>query len=179
MKIREVMIPVGDYVSVGEGETLAGVFQTLERRREAQGTAHAHRDVLVLAPDGTVTGKLTMGDILLALEPTYARLKEQGTNHDTLTRESVAQVFKEFGLWPETLEHLCRDAAGLRVGAICHRPDSGEFVEAEDDLERAVHRYLLGVHQPLLVREGGQVVGVVRYSDVFEHLRKAVLDCAL
>ncbi|MGE4554201.1 MAG: HPP family protein [Desulfovibrionaceae bacterium] len=179
MKVREVMIPVGDYVSVGQDETLLGAFQALERRREANGAAHAHRDVLVLDAGGAVAGKLTMADILLALEPTYGQITSQAAGHDTLTREYVARMFKEFDLWPDTLDNLCRGAAGLKVGDICHRPGPGEFVEADDDLERAIHRYLLGVHQPLLVRQDGRVVGVLRYSDVFEQLRRHVLGCAI
>jgi hypothetical protein len=37
----------------------------------------------------------------------------------------------------------------------------------------------MGVHQPLIVKDGETVTGVLRFGDVFEVVRKELLACAV
>lgn len=177
VKVKELMIPIGEYVRVSRDDTLADVFLALEQDREAKGRdKHAHRDALVTDGSGAIIGKVTMIDVVHALEPTYAKLP--GGDKGTLTGEFVAQIYKDFGLWGDSLETLCSKGAAINVAEVMHRPLSAEFVEAEDDMDQALHRYALDVHQPLLVRDQGAVVGVLRFGDVFEELRRRMLTCS-
>jgi len=176
MKIKELMIPVADYVTVDQNATLMDAFLALDEDRASRGDA-SHRDVLVRGEDGNVLGKLTMVDVFRALEPNYRKLKDEKTDYAMLTRDYVAKIFKRYELWTDALPNLCSRVAGLKVGDVAGEPLESEFVDQDDDLEMAIHRFIYGVHQPLLVRAGERVTGVLRYSDVYEAVRKHILAC--
>jgi len=176
MKIKELMIPVADYVTVDQNATLMDAFLALDEDRASRGDA-SHRDVLVCDEDGAVMGKLTMVDVFRALEPNYRRLEDEETSYAMLTREYVAKIFKRYALWTDALPTLCSRVAGLKVGDVAGDPLESEFVDQEDHLEMAIHRFIYGVRQPLLVRDGERVTGVLRYSDVYEAVRKHILAC--
>ncbi len=179
MKVKEIMIPVDQYVTVPQTATLLDVFFALQADLAAKADRqHAHRDVLVIGETGKLMGKVTMVDIFQALEPSYKRLLNGKVEHEVLTNEYVAAIFREFDLWSDSLETLCKRGAETSVLDVMHIPKEGEFVAENDDLERAIHRYVVGVHQPLLVRDGdGEVTGVLRFGDVFEEIRTRMLGC--
>ncbi|WP_243544873.1 CBS domain-containing protein [Pseudodesulfovibrio tunisiensis] len=178
MKVKELMIPVAEYVTVGQDATLSDVFRTLEEDHQAKpDKSHAHRDVLVLDAQGGFLGKLTMTDILRSLEPNYKKLMNGDAADATLTSEYVAGVFRDFGLWTDTLQSLCGQAMDVPAVEAMHRPAESEFMEEDDDLEIAVHKYIMGGHQPLLVRRDGKVTGVIRLSDIFEEVRSRMTTC--
>ena len=170
MKIKDLMIPVTDYAAVDEDATLLDVFLALE--------GASHRDMLVRGADGAVRGKLTMVDVFRALEPNYRRLEDQeDAGRAILTREYVGKVFKRYDLWTDTIPTLCSRVASLRVSEVMRESEEGEFVSPDDDLETAIHRYIMGVRQPLLVRREGSIVGVLRFSDVYDAVGTHILAC--
>ena len=177
-KIREVMVPVEEYVTVDESATLHDIFLTLEDdRKNKENLSHAYRDVLVFDAKGVFLGKVTMVDIFQSLEPNYQKFGTQETDHSTLTNSYVAKIFKEFDLWTESLDSLCEKSVDVKVKDLMHVPVEGEYVEADEELEKAIHRYIMGVHQPLLVRENGKLIGVLRFGDIFEIIKQCALDC--
>ncbi len=176
MKVKELMIPVADYVTVDEDATLMDAFLALEEDRQTRRDA-SHRDMLVRGRDGQITGMLTMVDVFRALEPNYSKLKDTDTDYAMLTREYVAKIFKRYELWTDAIPTLCSRVADLRVGDVAAQPMESEFVDEDDDLEMAIHHYIYDVRQPLLVRGGDRVTGVLRYSDVYELVRKHILAC--
>lgn len=178
-KIKDLMIPIAEYVSVGMEDTLYECFKALEEDRAAKAKGHSHRDVLVFDANGDVQGKVTMIDIYLALEPGYKRIMESMDDTSVLTPEYMASMFKDYGLWSQPLDDLCIKAAPLKIKDIMHEPHETEFVNADDRLDKALDMYVLGVHQPLLVREGDKIVGALRFGDVFCKIKESVLACKL
>ena len=176
--VRDFMIPVDRYVTVNEETSLFDVIQAMEAGREGNGKTH-HRDVLVLSEEGKFIGKINMVDMFRALEPNYKALEQKASDHDVLNRNYVAKVFKEFGLWSESLDKLCAKAAEIKAAEIMHTPEDIEIVSIDDSISRAVHSYIMGVHQPVLVQEGDEIVGTVRFADVFELVRSRVMACSL
>jgi len=47
----------------------------------------------------------------------------------------------------------------------------------DDSLERALNLFVMGVHQPLIVKRGDDVTGMLRFGDVFEEIRQRLLAC--
>lgn len=177
-KVKEVMVPLEEYVRVGEDATLYDIFQTLEEDREKKGNLrHSHRDVLVFDSQDGFMGKVTMADIFQSLEPNYRNIEKKETDHSTLSSEYVSKIFKEFDLWTESLDTLCEKTVDLKVKDLLHTPLKGEYVDADDELDKAIHRYIVGVHQPLLVQEDGNLVGVLRFGDIFEVIKQCALAC--
>ena len=175
--IKDLMIPIDEYVTIGAEATLSDCFRALEDDREAKAKGHSHRDALVLDENGEVSGKLTMADVYQALEPGYKSILESENEGSVLTPEYMANLFKEYNLWSEPLGTLCSKAAGMKVGDVMHEVDESEYVQASEKLDTILHLYVLGAHQPLLVRDGDKVVGALRYGDVFDTIKDAILAC--
>ena len=75
---------------------------------------------------------------------------------------------ESYSLWDENLEELVMKAANTPVKEIMYTPSGGEYVKVTASLGEAVHKFLLGSHQSLLVLDGKTVVGVIRLSDIFD-----------
>ncbi len=181
MKVKDVMIPISQYVTVGPDATLRNVFEALDEDfRNKSGKCHAHRDVLVLDESGEFAGLVTMVDIIRSLEPNYSKISNIDEDESAvLTREYVLDVFKKFGLWHDSLQGMCEKAVSLKVESVMHVPGTGETVEEDDELGLAIHQYIFGAEQPLVVRNGGKVTGVLRLSDIFEVVRSQMMACTL
>ncbi len=179
VKALQMMVPLSEYVLVNKGQTLLEAFQTMEADKRKKNNAQAHRDALVLDDDGNLKGKVTMIDIFKALEPQYARLENSDGAEKTLSKDYVLKLFKDYSLWAEPLNDLCRKGASLLVADIMHVPDESEFVQEDDSLDKALHLYIMGVHQPLIVKKGDSVTGVLRLGDMFEEVRKRILTCSI
>ncbi len=174
--IKTIMIPLRDYVTVKETDTVYDVFQVLEKNKSD--IHHSHRDVIVVDDNGRFKGKVTMLDIFRTLEPNYKKLFK---NYDdgTLTKDYVINAIRDFNLWMEPMKNICERGANIKVSEIMHVPVDFEYLQEKDSLEKALHEYVMGVHQPLIVKNGDTVTGVLRFCDLFEVIRDQMLSCPL
>ena len=172
--VKELMIPISDYVTVKKTDTLVDVLQALESARQAN--EHAHRDAIVVDDTGTFVGKVTMLDIFRALEPNYKKMVG-GSGDGTLTKSFVMKAVKAFNLWTEPETDICQRGARKTVAEVMHTPRSFEFLQEEDTLEKPLNLYVMGVHQPLIVKKNETVTGVLRFGDMFEVVRRELLAC--
>lgn len=180
MKIKELMVPVSEYVTTGLEGSLIDVLAALKADRDAKDDKlKAHRDTLVIDDEGDVIGKITMIDIIKSLEPGYKRLDNGVEKEGTLSSALVAKLFKQYDLWGNALVDLCKKAADNDISNLMHKPHEDEFVNEDDDLEIALHRYIFGAHQPLLVQKDGKVTGILRLNDVFDLIKNRVLECKI
>lgn len=175
--IKELMIPIAEYIAVGTEDTLYDYFKNIEQGMITKEKGRSHRDALVFDTDGAVGGKVTMLDVFLALEPGYKSILESLSSVSVLTPEYMAKLFRGYNIWNEPLQDLCRKASTLKIKDIMHVPDKNEYIETSQPLTEAFNRYVVGIHQPLLVREEGQVVGVLRLGDMFNAIKELTLAC--
>ena len=96
-----------------------------------------------------------------------------------LTKDWVMKIVKDFNLWMEPLQDLCQRGAQLRVADVMHKPDKVEYIDEDETLEKALNQYVMGVHQPLIVRSGDKVTGILRFGDLFEIIRERLLACSV
>lgn len=82
-------------------------------------------------------------------------------------------------LWMEPIDDVCQRGGRVRVADAMQIPEKSEFIKEKDSLERALSLYVMGVHQPLIVKNGDTVTGVLRFGDLFEVLHKHLLNCNL
>ncbi|MEN8245431.1 MAG: CBS domain-containing protein [Thermodesulfobacteriota bacterium] len=174
---KDVMIPISRYVTVKKTDTLLHMIQALDDARKSE-KDHAHRDAIVVDEDGGFLGKVTMLDIFKALEPNYKKVDEKSST-GVLTQLFVAKAVEDFNLWMEPIKDVCTRGAHKFVGDVMHVPGDTDFIREEDSIELALHKYVMGVHQPLIVKEGDAVTGILRFGDVFEVTRKAMLSCPI
>jgi len=178
IQVKEIMIPILNYVTVQKENSLVEVLQSLEQARKSE-KEHAHRDAIVVDASGDFIGKLTMIDVFRALEPNYAKVEQQ-QEKGTLTDDFVMKAAKDFNLWIEPTQTICERGGRLKVSDVMHTPEKKEYIKETDTLENALHLYVMGIHQPLIVKnEEGKVTGVLRFGDIFEAIRQQLLNCSI
>jgi hypothetical protein len=152
---------------------------TLENSK-AGNHGRAHRDAVVVDKEGKFAGKVTMIDIFRALEPNYKKINlgeiVQGGKGE-LTEEMIEAAYKGFDFWVAPSKTICDRGAEKNVSEVMHVPSAGEYIMEEDSVEKALHLYVLGAHQPLIVKRGETVTGMLRFGDVFEVIRQNLLAC--
>lgn len=169
MKVKDLMVSVDEYHTVGADASLSDVATVLAGSK--------HRDAFVVNDDGNLVGVINMTDILMALEPNYKKLGRKELDTDILSRRYVADLFKEFGLWADPLSALCERGAATKASKVMYVPEPGEYLNEDDELAHGIHRYIAGVHQPILVRNNGTIVGVLRLNDLFNEVRSRMMAC--
>ncbi len=170
MKVKDLMTPVSEYKTIKKSAQLGELVVSL-----ADGK---HRDILVTDDDDKFVGILTMTDILMALEPNYKNLKKKDLASDILSNRFVADLFKEFDLWSDALANICKKGCNVIIEDAMYAPSEEECLNEDSDLEQAIHQYIVGTHQPVIVRSNGDIVGVLRMADVFEEIIKRMSACA-
>lgn len=173
-KVKEVMIPLSDYATVSEDETLGHAIKELKEARNDAKYTRKHRAVLAFDKDSNITGKLSFRCIFKALEPKYRQFEHSenlgsiGLSRFGFNEDFLASLLDNFNLWDETLEELVKKASKLKIKDIMYTPSNGEFVDEDAPVAEAVHQFILGCHQSLLVVKKEQVVGVIRLVDLFD-----------
>jgi predicted transcriptional regulator len=59
------------------------------------------------------------------------------------------------------------------------RPSEGEYIDSEASLDKAVHLFVMGHHQSLLVSRQGDIIGILRLTDVFAVVFHALKQCSI
>lgn len=181
MTVKEIMVPINEYATVGADATLIDAVIALEKAQiEFDQTRYRHRAVLVLDGKNHVIGKISQHDVIKALEPHYQkfRSREKGAlDRFGLSDFFVKSALEEYAFWEKPLENLCKKAVRQKVKDFMYKPSQGEFVKEDTTMNEAIHRLVLGEHHSLLVTRGKEIVGVLRLTDVFEIVFNALKNC--
>ena len=174
IQVKELIIPISNYVTVKKESSLIDVLQALDADRKSK-TDHAHRDAIVVDRDGNFIGKITMIDIFRALEPNYKKIDPAKTTGG-LTKKFVMDAARDFRLWIEPMQDVRERGKNLKVADVMHTPEDVEYIQESDTLEKALNEFVMGVHQPLIVKNDDEVTGVLRFGDLFEVVRDRLLS---
>ncbi|MDJ0802723.1 MAG: CBS domain-containing protein [Desulfobacterales bacterium] len=175
--VKDVMIPIANYVTVKPENHLPGVLRAIEAKRMEE-AGHAHRDAIVIDTDGRFVGKVTMLDVFRALDSGFRKIRDE-RGEKTLTDHFVQKAVRELNLWMDPLETVCQRGSRVTVAEAMHRPEDSEYIQEDDSLEKALSYYVMGVHQPLIVKKGDDVTGVLRFGDLFEVVHERLVACEL
>lgn len=129
---------------------------------------HKHRAILVLDDNGEVVSKITMKNILMALEPNYGKLE----GADVLERSGyspdlIRSMLEDNALWAKPLQFVHERATRLKVADFIQTPSAGEYIDEYASLGEAIHQLIAYPTLSLLVTSSDKVVGILRLSDVF------------
>ncbi|WP_432734595.1 CBS domain-containing protein [Maridesulfovibrio sp. FT414] len=178
LKVKDLMIPAEEYCRVRKETTLYEAMQILVCQGKEKNLAHPHRDLLVEDENGDIIGKVTMLDIFKSMEPSYFKMNYR--DHPTvLGTEYVQKIYADFNLWSDPLSTLCQKCAKLTVEELMHSPGKSEKIDEDASIDKALHAFVFGLHQPILVQKDGKVTGVLRLGDIFESVREAILACEI
>ncbi len=179
MRVSEIMVPLSEYATVSENDTLRDAVAALKQSQANFDQArYRHRAILVFNKNKDIVGKVTFLSILRALEPKYDEmLSDKGPLHMGFTRKFQQAMYESLKLWQDPLGHVCRKAAEVRVKTFMVSPEENEMIGRNQELGEAIHQLVIGHHQSLLVTEDKKVIGVLRLTDVFEAVAENILAC--
>jgi len=169
-RVKELMLALDDYATVQSDATLREALVALSKAQLGLTyDRHHHRAVLVLDRGGKVVGKLTHWAMLRSLEPSFFG----EADHEALSRSNLSQEFihsleSRFAGLRRDLGATCREAARVRVEDAM--VPVRESIDEEAELSEAIRKMVLGHCQSVLVSRQGEVVGILRLSDVFEEV---------
>ena len=181
MKVKEVMIPLTEYATISQDATLYQAVLALEETYAyTDQQKHKHRAILVYDSDKRVVGKLNHLSILLALDPQFQDVGDV----NMLTRFGFGPSFlrnitRDFELLQKPLDDICKKAARITLRNIMRVPTKEEYIEQEASINEGIHLLAIGRFQSLLVKQGEDVVGVFRLSDVYHIILEMMKQCEL
>ena len=170
--VKMLMVPLKEYATVSQESDLFEAIQALEDAQKAfDPSKHKHRAILVLGDEGNVVGKISMFDILMALEPKYEELDAAGTlSLSGYNPEFIKALLKDNVLWNEPIQYACNRASRLRVSEIMEVPADGVYINADATLDEAMHQLIICRYHSLIVTSNEKAVGILRLSDVFSQI---------
>jgi CBS domain-containing protein len=181
--IVQLMVPLSEYATVFEDATLYDAVIALEKAQEKFVYKHSeyrHRAILVLNPKGKVVGKISQIDVLRALEPKYKEILEgKGFKGVGFSKKFLKSMLKDYFLFDSPLRDICQKASGQPVTKFMETPTEGEFIAEAASLDEALHLFVIGHHQSLLVTRGEDIVGILRLTDVFTAVFHMMKECKL
>ncbi len=174
IRVKQIMVPLSDYATVSMDANLLEAIRAMENKNKRYDDGpYRHRSVLVLDQKDRVIGKVSQLDIMRALEPNYNKI---GTDV-SLSRYGFSAAFMnairdQFSLWQRPLDELCRSLEKVQVTAVMYSPADHQRVSENDPIQAALHQFVMGRHQSLLVTatRGKRIVGILRSTDAFNCL---------
>jgi CBS domain-containing protein len=178
-RIKDIMVPVGEYEKVGAEDHLCDALAILKRNyekaRSRSTPATFHKTVLVTDQSDRIIGKLSMFDLIRGLVPGGVRDFDFPERHDYVrssrmsrVAEKTAEIQERFGWLNNTFVELVKQEAHKKVKDIMSSVHP--MLEEDDTLNVAVYlMFKENVRQPLVVRDG-EVVGVIDLMRVFSEL---------
>lgn len=169
-RVRDLMLSLSEYATIDSGSSIQQALAALSKAQMGlTQDRHHHRAILVLDEKQHVVGKLTYWSILRSLEPKLFKK----TDHEALSRSGldngfIASLQRRFEQWPADLTRMCQEAARIRVRDAM--VPVKESVDEGASLTEAIRMLVVGHWQSLLVTREGEVVGILRLSDVFEEV---------
>lgn len=177
--VKDLMVPLSEYATVSDDATLYQAVQSLEKAQQNYDRSrYLHRAILVLDKNQRVVGKISQLDVLKALEPKYNdMLKGDGMHRFGFSNNFMKSILKDYHLFESPMKDICQKAGQANVKFFMSKPSEGEYVQANATLDIAIHQFVLGHHQSLLVTEQSEIIGILRLSDVFSKVYNAMSEC--
>jgi CBS domain-containing protein len=172
------MVPLEAYATVSREATLREAILALERAQMTlDPSRHKHRAILVLDEGGKVVSKITMKNILVALEPNYGKVEGMGVlERSGFSPDLIKDMLKNNALWSEPLQLFGERAAKLKVCDFIQAPSADEYIDENTSLGEATHQMIVQPVLSLLVTSNDEVIGILRLSDVFTKICDIIRD---
>jgi len=185
LTVRDLMVPKNEYATVTAQTTLGEAALVLQEsqqlERELAPGRYRDRAILVVDQKDNVIGKLSMLSVLRGLLPRYDRVAGARVSSMAATRIGSARALldeqeRTAALWSKPLDNLIEKASRIRVSQLIRPFSEGELIDENEPLDRALQQLIIGRFQSLLVLRGGDVVGILRLTDVYEAISRLLQE---
>jgi predicted transcriptional regulator len=181
MKVSELMRPINEFPSISCTSAFLEATEELEKAQKKFDEGKVPENILIVHDEaGKIVGKISPMDIVLGLEPNYAQIDNLETfSHYGLVRSALHIVKKQYKLWQKPFAELCSKAYNIKIENIIKMPPSDHMVKIDDKMDAAFHLFVLLRHGSLFVKKGEEIVGLLRFSDVYKKIRQTMQECPL
>ena len=167
-KVEAVMIPLADYTTLNENQTVAEGIAELKKSFTPQ--IHTsrimetgHRSLLVFDSAGELKGILSIMDLLEGIMPGYLTAPKPSTA-DSLQYSPM--------FWTGMFTREARQLASTLVGDLMS--PTPPTIDAQANLMEAAHMMVHNRCRRMIVVQDGKVVGVIREQDLFFELERVL-----
>jgi predicted transcriptional regulator len=181
MKVRELMRPVQEFPRISDQATFMDAVEALEKAQQAFSTGKAAQRILLVYDEaGKIVGKLSPMDLVQGLEPNYDRIDSlKSESRYRLGQNILDRMKEEFRLWQRPLMELCKKAYNVRIENFVKLPSPDHMVKVDDKMDGAFHLFVVGRHDSLFVKEEEEIVGLIRFSDVYKKIAQTMRECPM
>ena len=181
--VEELMVPLDEYATVSEEATLFDAVMALEKAQEKLDRTrylYLHRGILVYDKNKKIVGKISQSDVLRALEPKYQEMGDMRTlSRAGFSPQFLKTMLEKYSLCNRTFTDMCSKAAKIKIKDFMYIPTEGEYIDADASLCEGIHQFVMAHHQSLLVTREGEIIGVLRLTDVFKDVFQMMKTCQL
>jgi predicted transcriptional regulator len=181
MKVKELMRPVEEFPRISRQATFFEAVEALEKAQQEFSSGKAPQRILLVYDEaGKIVGKLSPMDVVKGLEPNYDKIDSLKTiSHYRLAPGTLESMKEHFRLWQRPLADLCTKAYRVKIESFIRMPTPDHMVKADDRMDNAFHLFVVGRHDSLFVREGEEIVGMIRFSDVYRKIAQTLRECPM
>jgi len=174
--VKDLMVPLCDYVVVSMDATLQEALQALAKHTETTPKGkHPHRAVLAKNSKGNIVGKLGMIGFLKALEPRYGNIGDiERLSRAGVSAEFMESMMEELGFWQEDFSVLCRRAKQVKVKDVMHQIE--ESIQEDALVTEGLHKMIMWGALSVLVTREGKASGILRLSDLFQAVSDYIIS---
>ncbi|MBW2219835.1 MAG: CBS domain-containing protein [Deltaproteobacteria bacterium] len=168
--VKNLMVPLESYANIHEDSFLIDAVYALEKsQKEFEASSYLHRAVLAYDDDKKIVGKLSQWDVIKCLEPKYENFGDlRSTSLSGLSPELIKSMMAKYNLWQGNLKNIHNRIADKKVKDVMYKPSEGEKIEENATIGEALHIFIIGHHQSLLVTKESEIVGILRLVDMFK-----------
>jgi predicted transcriptional regulator len=181
MKVRELMRPLDEFPQISSQATFMEAVETLEKvDQEFQSGKAPQRILLVYDATNKIVGKMSPMDVVQGLEPKYLNIDiPKSKSYSQLMQTVHESTEKELRLWHDPLKELCKKVYNVKIHEFIKMPTPDHMVRIDDKMYEAFHLFVVERHDSLFVQDGQDIVGLIRFSDVYKKIREAMKACPL
>ena len=159
------MRPIDGFHRISSQATFMEAVDVLEKADlEFKSGKAPERVLLVYDVTGNIVGKLSPMDVVQGLEPNYF-------NIDDLKTTPYYQLIR---MWHRPLGELCEKAHSVKIHNFIKMPTPDHMVNVDDEMDNAFHLFVVNRHDSLFVKDGQDIVGLIRFSDVYKKIKETM-----
>jgi hypothetical protein len=180
MKVRDLMVTKDRFPKISDHATFYDALVALETAQEKFLTGKAEQRILLVEDeDGRIISKISPIDLMRGLETHYNQINMG----DIIRRSGLTYIWtamqKDFRLWEDPFNDLCRKAIEVKIGNFVKPPGEGQTVGTEEALTKCFHLFVMNRHDSLFVVEDDDIIGLLRFSDVYKKVSQTMKACAI
>lgn len=178
MIVRDLMVTTDRFPKISDQATFYEGLLTLESAQENFLSGKSEQRILLVENDkGKIISKISPVDLIRGLETNYNRINSEATVKRFGLHHVWEAMKKDYNLWENPFRDLCKKAGDVRIKQFIKAPDDGQCVGPEDPLSKCFHLFVMHRHDSLFVIEGKDIIGLLRFSDVFKEVSKNIKLC--